>query len=312
MDVILHVGAHRTATTCFQNYLRENRERLAARGIGVWGPWCTRAGLLRGVLPVSGFGDAQAQLDRARGRIAIQVEKAAARGLRQLVVSDENMLGAPRNNLRQAELYADAGQRMARFAYAFGAVNPRVVLSIRQQDMFWASSLAFGVARGHRVPRARDLRHIARAKRSWRGVIEDIACAVDGSAPMTVMPYEVFGGKSDVRLAAMTGKADLPRAHSREWMNQSPRLAQLRQVLRDRGLDPARLPDGEGRWMPFTNDQIATLQEAYQDDLFWLTDGADGLAQLTEETGPVTAGQTPRTGKMTRGHADGIEERRMA
>jgi hypothetical protein len=312
MDVILHVGAHRTATTCFQNYLRENRERLSARGIGVWGPWQTRAGLFRGVLPVPGAGDAQAQLDRARGRIAIQIEKAAAGGLRHLVVSDENMLGAPRNNLREARFYADAGQRMARFAHAFGAVSPRVALSIRRQDMFWASSLAFGVARGHRIPRERDLRHLAEARRGWREVIEDISRAIDGAAPILVMPYEFFGGHCETRLGAMTGQADLPLRHAREWMNKSPGLAQLRQVLRARGIDPARLPQGEGRWMPFKNDQITALQEAYQDDLFWLTGGADGLVQLTEETGPVTAGQTPRMGKMTRGHANGIEKRRMA
>ncbi|WP_306155033.1 hypothetical protein [Roseovarius sp. MMSF_3281] len=312
MDVILHVGAHRTATTCFQNYLRENREELWARGIESWEPRLTRAGLFRGVVPIPGRGEPQAQLDRARGRIAIQIEKAAARGSRFLVVSDDNMLGTPRINLRDARLYADAGQRMARFAHAFGAVAPRMALSIRQQDMFWASSMAFGVARGHRLLRARDLQHITRGPRGWREVIEDLACAMDGAAPIMVMPYEVFGGRSEARLGAMTGQGDLPRSHAREWMNKSPRLAQLRQVLRDRGIDPARLPDGEGRWMPFTNDQIATLQEAYQDDLFWLTRGADGLAQLTEETGPVTAGQTPRPGEMTRGHANGIEERRMA
>jgi hypothetical protein len=312
MDVILHVGAHRTATTCFQNYLRENRETLFARGIGVLCPPRTRAGLFRGVLPVPVADEPQAQLDRARGRIAIQIEKAAASGLRQLVVSDENMLGAPRNNLREARLYADAGQRMARFAYAFGVVSPRVVLSIRQQEMFWASSLAFGVARGHRLPRERDLRHMARGRRGWRDVIEDIACAVESATPVAVMPYEVFGGRCAARLEVMTGQTTLPSAHACEWRNKSPRLAQLRQVLRDRGIDPARLPKGEGRWMPFTNDQVAALQEAYQDDLFWLTGGADGLAQLTEETGSAEAGQKPNADETTRGLGNGIEERRMA
>lgn len=312
MDVILHVGAHRTATTCFQQYLHENRENLIGIGIGFWGPRDTRAGLFRGILPRPGAGGAQVQLDRARGRIAIQMEKAAARGVRHLIVSDENMLGAPRRNLRDERLYADVGQRMARFAYAFGTASPRVVLSVRQLDMFWASSLAFGVARGHRLPRERALRHIASARRGWREVIEDLSCAVGSSAPIAVMPYEVFEGHSKARLGAMTGRPDLPCANAPEWMNSSPHLAQLRQILRDRGLDPARLPQGEGRWMPFNDDQTAALKETYQDDLFWLTSGADGLAQLTEETGPMTAGQNPRTGEMTRGHANGIEKRRMA
>ena len=311
MDVILHIGAHRTATTCFQNYMRENSESLLARGIGFWGPRRTRNGLFRGVIPLAGAGQAQAQLDRARGRVSIQLDKAAAQGLRYLVVSDENMLGAPRRNLRDLRLYADAGQRMARFAHVFSDAKTQVVLSVRQYDMLWSSLLAFGVARGHRLPRLRDLKGIVDEPRHWREVIEDVACAVPGAA-LTVMPYEVFGGRSDDRLAQMTGLTGLPKKNAREWMNQSPRLAQLRQILRDRGLDPDRLPKGDGRWMPFTKDQNAALQDAYHDDLYWLCNGADGLATMVDETGLVIAGQTPHADQTTRGHENGIEERRMA
>jgi len=311
MDVILHVGAHRTATTCFQHYMRENAKQLEACGIGFWGPQRTRAGLFRGVVPLAGAGSPQSQLDRARGRVALQLARAEAKGLRHLIVSDENMIGSPRRNLRDLRLYVDVGQRMARFAHVFAGVTPRVVLSIRQHDTYWSSSFAYGVARGHRLPRGRDLAKIARGKRSWRDVIEDLACAVPGVA-ISVMPYEVFGGRSDDQLARMTGLRDTPRDHAREWMNSSPRLPQLRQVLRDRGLSPERLPKGEGRWTPFANEQSAALQNVYQDDLFWLCDGADGLANLIEETGSATAGQTPRADKTTRGQGNGIEERRMA
>lgn len=311
MDVILHVGAHRTATTCFQHYMRENATQLESRGIGFWGPWRTRAGLFRGVMPLAGAGAPQSQLDRARGRVAVQLERAEAKGLRHLIVSDENMIGAPRRNLRDRRLYVDAGQRMARFAHVFAGAAPRVVLSIRQHDTYWSSSFAYGVARGHRLPQARDLAKVAQGKRGWRDVIEDLACAVPG-ATISVMPYEVFGGRSDDQLARMTGLGDAPRDHAREWMNSSPRLPQLRQVLRDRGVSPDHLPQGEGRWIPFANEQSAALQETYQDDLFWLCDGADGLANLIEGNGSATAGQTPCADESTRGQGNGNEERRMA
>jgi len=311
MDVILHIGAHRTATTCFQHYMRENSEQLETCGIGFWGPRRTRAGLFRGVIPVAGAGSAQSQLDRARGRVSIELERAAKKGLRHFIVSDENMIGAPRRNLRDLRLYAATGERMARFSHVFAGVNPRVFLSIREHDMYWASSFAYGVARGHRLPRVRDLNTIANGGRGWREVIEDLACAVSG-ASLTIMPYEIFGGRSDDQLGHMTGHGDLPCADARTRMNASPSLAQLREVLRHRGLCPDRLPQGDGRWMPFSDDQRAALQEMYQDDLFWLCDGANGLATLIEETGSVTAGQTPRTDQTTRGHGNGIEERRMA
>ena len=70
MEIILHLGAHRTASTSFQYYLRKNGARLAASGIGVWGPCQTRNGLMEGVLPRP---DSPARPDhaaRAQGRIA--------------------------------------------------------------------------------------------------------------------------------------------------------------------------------------------------------------------------------------------------
>ena len=51
MDVILHIGAHRTATTTFQHYMRGQSSELARAGIGFWGPWRTRGGLFSGVMP---------------------------------------------------------------------------------------------------------------------------------------------------------------------------------------------------------------------------------------------------------------------
>ena len=195
MDVILHVGAHRTATSCFQNYMHENAKHLESCGIGFLGPSLTRSGLFRGVMPLAGAGSSQSKLDRTRGRVALQLERAEAKGLRQPIFSDENMIGAPRRNLRDLRLYVDAVQRMARFAHVFAGVTPRVVLSIRQHDTYWSSSFAYGVARGHRLPWARDLAKIAQGKRSWRDVLEDLACAVPGVA-ISVIPYEVFGDRS--------------------------------------------------------------------------------------------------------------------
>ena len=143
MDVTLHIGAHRTATTSFQGYLRNNAAELAAKGIRIWEPRQTRGGLLTGIIPVAGRGSAQAQLDAAQARIAEAMEDARSDGARHVVISDENMMGAPRRNLRDASLYADIGPRLSRCAEAFGRWLTRVVLSIRPLDSFWRSTLCF-------------------------------------------------------------------------------------------------------------------------------------------------------------------------
>lgn len=311
MDVILHLGAHRTASTSFQHYMRENKEKLGRAGIGFWGPRRTRSGLLTGVLPCSSPISAAEQLDRATGRIALNLHRARAQKIKQMVVSDENMIGAPRRNLRSFRLYGNVGARMARYSQAFGGKINRIVLSIRSQDSYWSSVIAFAVARGHWVPSQDDLDRLVTTNRHWRDVIMDLACAVP-DAEIQIQPYETFGGRPERKLAYMTGWENTPRTHAREWKNRAADLPQLRHMQADRMGDTSALPVGEGRWNPFDRSQTLALREAYADDLFWLRAGADGLATLAEEIGSVKAVQKPAAGLTKRGQTDGITERRMA
>ena len=313
MDITLHLGPHRTASTCFQHYMLENASHLEKARIGFWGPSHTRNGLLSGVIPVPGAGRFPAhQFRRARGRIALNLQRLQRTGLHHLVISDENMIGAPRRNLRSSRLYTGIGERMARFGDAFDGRVTRVVLSIRSQESYWASVAAFAVARGHRVPGADDLDRLVTTNRHWREVICDLACALP-EAELLILPYEVYGSLPERKLTLMTGLANPPRTHARDWLNRSPSLARLRQILRDRGADPAELlPAGDGRWYPFDMEQTMALREAYADDLFWLRAGADGMATLIEETGPAEMGKTPPPAMTTRGHPHDIEKRRLA
>lgn len=312
MEITLHLGAHRTASTCFQYYLRENETTLNAAGIGVWGPWRTRDGVLTGVVPVQSMGKSpMEQQMRARGRIALSLHRMRDNGLHHLVVSDENMIGAPRRNLRTSKIYDSIGERMARFSDAFGGRLTRVVLSVRSQETYWSSVLAYAVGRGHGVPGCDDLDRLVTTNRHWREAIRDLSCALHG-VEIIVLPYEEFGGLPEKKLSIMTGLANPPMKFAREWINRSPCLAQLRQILKDRGDDPACLPDGDGRWHPFDHAQTRALREAYADDLFWLRAGAEGMATLIEGTGTLETGQTRHAAQMTRGQSNGTENRRMA
>ncbi len=317
MDVILHLGAHRTASTSFQAYMRGNADQLAAHGIGFWGPWRTRNGLFNGVIPTPGRISDERQYRLASGRIALACAKTAKSGMRQLVVSDENMLGAPRQNLRADCLYPDAAPRVANYLSAFGGGVERIVLSIRSPDYYWASCLAFAVARGHALPDAARLTALSQSRRGWRAVICDIA-SVAPAVPILVMTHEEFGGMPERRLWLMTGQRILPpMTHARQWLNRSPDLDHLRRSLRDRAAPTPEttvtLPEGQGRWMPFNKHQQAAMREHYADDLFWLRAGADGLATLAEETGHHIgqAGPNPPPNELTRGRQDDKQTGRM-
>lgn len=312
MDIVFHLGAHRTATTSLRHLAQARAAALAASGAAIWGPQVTRNGLLSGLQPMPGGDPVAAQAARASGRIALRLTQAQEAGLTRIVVSDGNMLGAPRTCLRRHRLYPDAGERVARLAHAFGGRITRAVLSIRAQDAWWASVLACAVARGHRLPSASDLDRVVTAGRRWRDVIADVAWTLP-SAEIVVLPHEEFAGAPATRLAWITGLTDIGCGLGRaEWLSRRPDLDVLRRTVVGRGGDAGHLPKGRGRWEPFSAVQAAALKEAYEDDLFWLHAGADGLARLAGETGLSNAGGHPRDGHPTRGQEDGIEERHMA
>ncbi len=282
MDVILHVGAHRTASTSFQAYMRAHADRLEGQSIGFWGPWRTRDGLLADVLARP---DSRAAAERAAGRLRLNLQGSARRGTAVLIISDENIIGTPRACLRAARLYPQAGERMARLNLALGGVR-RITLQIRAPELWWASALAFLLPRGAGVPDAAVLADIAASPRSWRHVIADLSCACP-EAELCVTLFEHYAAHPDRLLARMSGALFVPQVEPGTfWANRSPDLDALRACLADRGQDGA-LPQGSGRWMPFTPAQAAQLRETYADDLFWLRAGADGLARLTEEEMPA-------------------------
>lgn len=299
MDVILHLGAHRTATTTFQHYIRDQMEGLTGQGVAYWGPKHTRRsvfpGLFRPAIGTKGRNLAR----RAEGRVRMFCQQAQSAGVQQLLVSDENLLGTCHQNITAARLYPGAGERTARVSAAFGGRLRRIVLSIRSLDLWWASAAALTVSRGHAVPSARTLSAIAANRRTWRDVITDLACAAPG-AEIEVMPFEAHAGRPDAVLRAAL-EHDAPPDAKLRWLNRSPDLHALRATLTLEGADPGALPDGQGRWQPFDAAQAAALRESYADDLHWLTAGADGLAQLTEDRHPTRADTSLPPGAMTKG-----------
>ncbi len=313
MDVILHLGAHRTATTTFQHYIRDHLEDLSARGICFWGPQQARKSVFPGLFRSTIAKKCRNPTLRAEGRVRMFASQAQAQGVRQLLVSDENMLGTCVQNLRYAQLYPAAGERTARISAAFGGRVRRIVLSIRSQDLWWASACALTVSRGHPVPSAATREAVSRSPRGWRDVITDLACAAPG-ADIEVLAFETSNGRPDHLLSIALG-ADAPRDRRDRWLNRSADLRSLRAGLAGQGGTPDLLPDGAGRWQPFTEEQAARLAEKYADDMHWLVAGADGLATLndqtlTEKMRPKRADTSLPPGARTKGQ--GYDEGHMA
>lgn len=278
--------------------MRDRAHALSQMRVGFWGPQRTRGGLLDGTQDTRPESKARR---RAPGRIALNLERAARAGTGALVISDENMLGRPCVNLAATALYPEAGQRLARLHGAFGGRITRVVLTIRAQDLYWASLLAHLVERGFAVPQRIALERISFDPRGWADVISDLACAL-GGVPLRVVAYEEFGGRPDALLSVMTGAARVPPPHpGGYWANRSLTAAALAAHLARRGEAATLAAAPTGRWMPFSDDAAWRLKERYADDLTWLAAGAEGLAQYTTSSRGQEPGQTGGEDSLTRG-----------
>lgn len=247
MEVILHCGAHRCASTSFQTYLRSNAQLLENQGLVYWGPEETRTnGLNRldDVTPVDHAG-----LHR-------ELDKCQRDGAEQVLISQENFVGSMKRNIGSAMLYPSAGERGQWLAGLFEGRVTRIALNIRALDRYWASVAAYMFKRGNvHIPPERWTR-IAESRRSWRAVITDLGRSFS-NIPLLILPFEEFAGQQQAQLEALTGRP-APGFHDGLALNGAPEPAPF-------GLNAK---------------QATKLWIDYTDDLDWLASGADGLAQL--------------------------------
>ncbi|WP_037308159.1 hypothetical protein [Ruegeria halocynthiae] len=247
MEIILHFGAHRCATTSFQEYMRRNAPALAKQGVAFWGPETTRETDLRSLKSLTD--DSHATLHRELDRLQQQ-------GFQRLLVSEENFLGTMRQNLNKGELYPEADLRARLVADVFDGRISKVALNVRALNTYWSSVVSYAVR--NKKDFAENVRwaKIAKHHRSWRDVITDLAAAFPNTQ-LSVLPFEEFAGHPDAQLAKLLG-SDVPHQAADLWLgkdiDEEPQVSNSAQEVR--------------------------LMTKFADDLTWLASGADGLAQL--------------------------------
>ena len=247
MEVILHIGAHRCATTSFQKYVQSNAREFARQGIVFWGPDQIRKTELRGIRLSST--QAHTQLQQALSGYQRQ-------GVSQLLISEENFLGRMSQNLKASSLYPDALVRARGLAGLFEGWISRIVLNIRSLDAYWRSVAAYRVRRGDAPIDPAHWERVANSRRSWRHVIADLANGCP-EVPVQVLPFEDYAGRPHVQMARIA-LCVAPEPEAVFWFNRNR----------------------TGVPLAYGKAKVAVLEATYADDLVWLASGADGLAQL--------------------------------
>jgi hypothetical protein len=285
MDLILHLGAHRTGSTALIRCLRKNDALLGRAGAGLWPPELVRDLPPFGAVPelalkaAGGAARADKALVHLRQVLKTEADRLEATGCGRLIMSEENLIGSMRMNLSKASLYPDLGNRLA----AYAAVLPRrpavVALGLRDYGSLWLSAYAYVLPR-HPLPSFADIAQaLCHMPRAWPDVLADIR-AVFPDAQVLLWRHDQFRTRMTRVVAALAGVAAADGIHPVHEDVNSARFRDAADLIhRLRGDDPtlagraleARIagagPDARGAAPAFSPAQAAMLDARYARDL---------------------------------------------
>ena len=269
--IIVHLGAHRTGTTLFQEYLFKVSDQAEKNGFDLIGINQTRGGMLEGLF--RGVTDTSLEQQRLAEENATKLLKKFERTKaekRHLVLSDENIIGTMEENLRQGTMYPSITKRIRRFKLPFREVD-RFYLSIRNTSDWWASCIFFLVGRGVQLPKEHEVERIAQSKRGWKDIIKCIWEEYP-DVPITIRDFSFKLERPKRQLIMVSGWKyfDVTKNLAKK-SNERKSSEYLRNVLLSKGEKEAaeRLLEG-GVIFPFNYRQKEIMENRYSEEVEWI------------------------------------------
>jgi hypothetical protein len=255
MDIILHIGAHKTATTHLQIGLGRARDALAGQGIAVFAPQQLRGAAMDLALALEGDTDLVSRVTQGLAAAAgLPVPPAPADGqprgasdqspapktpaiqppataqleiaphidapavpARRLVLSEENILGTSHDPelMWTGRFYPRAGVILPRLLRLLPPGRVQVALAVRDPATFLVSAWSQRLLSGQPTTFERFLDALDPALLRWSDLVWRIGQALPG-VPMTVWPYEAWPGVAPAVLEVLLGP-DAPAVALDEW-----------------------------------------------------------------------------------------------
>lgn len=190
IQLTIHLGAHKTATTHLQRSIHENRELIIAAGVRAYEPEYLRH---RGRSIPAMFGlQPWAKNAEPRRKPADQLEFLAKGGFR-VFLSEENFLGPLHSGDGKLTLplYGDAGERIASLAATLPNARIKLFLSIRRPDTFLASSYSQTLFSGEFLSPQEFIEAHPISVVDWVPVVRGLAEA-EGIEQVVVWRYEDY------------------------------------------------------------------------------------------------------------------------
>lgn len=239
--IILHLGAHRTGTTAFQNYLRQNSQILRRHGVGILCPQRSR----------------EKPIDAYRPEMPIEI------------ISDENLLGYMGLNIQKAELYPNIPEMMLRLGDKLELIDT-IYLSVRRQSEYFTSAIAYRSGyENYTLPSEDTLAQIAHAARGWRDVVRELRQIFPGRVRIYIREFRFKLENPKRQLMNIVDWPFLTETKvNRSKINESKSEAEIRKNLHKNGfLKAADRVMAMNSFMPFTAEEVEAMGKQYDRDI---------------------------------------------
>ena len=274
--IVLHIGAHRTATTRAQNILRHHQKNGAIQGLYFAGPNVIRPVLVR-YFSVLDYVPAAHHL--AGSYILKLMPQDIQKGILDInskaIISDENILGElDESILRGKGLYPSAKARLHAIRKILPESDIEPIIGIRSYSDWFASSYAI-VYRRRNLPEHKVLAEKwAKLPRRWSHVVNDVI-SIFGTCK--IVQFSEHKKDPNLFIRAVLDGRDLPAVNDDKTVMGSPSEAAIKELhIKRRNGEALTKLDVEAviqrhaskpAIQPFSSSQIAELNELYDDDM---------------------------------------------
>ena len=315
MEIVLHLGAHKTASTYIQQTLSANAELIASHDIGLVLPKAYRDRAAEMATPRRLF---HRGASHAASAFKSFVDEAQAAGQSRLTISEENLLGTLDSVLFGSGFYDRAGASLRKIVNGATDRPVKALISVRSYADYFASAWAQALRNGPYVPFDEGLKtRLMSLEANWAVLVEDIADALPRGSELVIWQYEHLKFVEDQIFRNLVGKAFSERFISldiRPLAGPSQKAIDTLDEMNAEGTVPdadkieetmkfLRKSKGFRAFDPWTPAERATLSNRYEKDIalirqrrpeaFLNSDVADGFAKASQSG--VSMYPEPRT-----------------
>jgi hypothetical protein len=276
MQIHIHIGVHKTATTYMQNTLHENRGKLRAAGIGYISLWELRQMFTESFMD---FVPGEFKIEQLLPKF---FDRNLPANIRGLIISEENLIGYCGGLLLSGHPFANAHARLTHLRALLSGHDITMFCAIRSYDSFLSSAYCEGIRNTQQFVAFEDFKdRLQWAKLQWPYLIQRFEeCLAPDRA--FLWRYEDFRQNSGRILDALTFNAGIdlspPSGKNAEYVSFSQTtVAALEAMARAIGAPEASklidatanaYPKGEKypAFEPWTPAEEKLLRKLYKSD----------------------------------------------